>query len=70
MKTSPLVCRQEKTRGSKGKGELFDLVQWPVEPAATIHVLSPCPLLLDINGTLLITNYGLTLGGVEATEAH
>jgi len=49
---------------------LLNLVQRPVEPSFTVHVLAPSPLLLDEHGSLLISVNDFILRTAKATKAH
>jgi len=49
---------------------LFDFVEWPVEPSAPIHILTPSPYLRYVNGTFLVACDRLTLCGPKVRETH
>jgi len=48
----------------------FDLIQWPVESSAAIHVLAPGSLFLDVDPAFLVAFHWLAFAGAKAAESH
>jgi len=51
-------------------GGLLDLVQWPIEPTTTIHVLPPRPHFLNLRSALLVPFNVFSLGRTETSYTH
>jgi len=54
MRRPRLTNSPYETIRTSTKPASFDFVEWPVESSAPIHVLSPSPHFLHMDGTLLV----------------
>lgn len=61
------ACREtgDKWQAAKSVLGLLDLVQGPVEPSASVHILAPGPDFLDVGCTFLIPDNMLSLRRTE-----